>query len=408
MPETTQELTRVYIDESGGLMGAGLSDRFYVITAILVFKGEEQRLEDGIREVCKRHRSGATLKSSDIGGRDELRLKCLQDICKLPFVYIALAVDKQRLTKGSGLQYRRSRYKYLHERLNQYLSQSYSPVTIVIDKHGTEEFQQGCCAYFEKKHQKNLFAPIDFRYVEDQTEPCVQLADFIGGTLLQCIDPKKRTTFFEQYRNLLRDKESLLAFFPSGYMQTSGPTPPGACPDIEKLRVLLNNKAYRFLEEHENDADEKRKMQVHTLRRLYDVSSFESEDQRSIFSGKLISELRDQGYQLSPRAFTGEVIGGLRRDGIIISGSPSGYKLALSLEDINEYLDHDRNIIVPMLKKLILARRTPREGINFDILIDPRYFVLKNLIDVISANDMEAFGSDHEPDVETIRFLQDS
>lgn len=405
MPETTQELTKVYIDESGGLMGADSSDRFYVITAILVFKGEEQLLEDGIREVCRLHRNGATLKSSKIGGRDELRLKCLQGICRLPFVYIALAVDKQRLMTGTGLQYRKSRYKYLHERLNQYLSQSYSPVTIVIDNHGTEEFQQGCCAYFEKKHQKNLFGTIDFRYVEDQSEPCVQLADFIGGTLLQCVDPKKRTSYFQQYRTLLQNKESLLAFFPSGYMQASGPTPPGVCPDVEKLRALLNNKAYSFLEQHENDTDEKRKMQVYTLRRLYDVSSFESADQRSIFSDQLIRELRDQEYQLSPRAFTGDVIGGLRKEGIIISGSPSGYKLALSLEDINEYLDHDRNIIVPMLQKLTLARRTPREGINFDILIDARYSVLKILIEAIGANDMESFGSEHELDVETIKFL---
>ena len=408
MPETTQELTKVYIDESGGLMGARSSDRFYVITAILVFKGEEQRLDDGIREICKHHRSGATLKSSDIGGRDELRLKCLQDICRLPFVYIALAVDKQRLSKGTGLQYRKSRYKFLHERLNQYLSQSYSRITIVIDKHGTEEFQQGCCAYFEKKHQRNLFGTIDFRYVEDQTEPCVQLADFIGGTLLHCIDRKKQTAFSEQYRNLLKSKESLLAFFPSGYMQASGLTPPGVCPDVEKLRLLLNNKAYAFLERYANDADVKRIMQVYTLRRLYDVSSFESEDQRSVFSGKLIRELKDKGYELSPRAFTGDVIGGLRREGIIISGSPSGYKLALKLEDINEYLDHDRNIIIPMLQKLALARRTPREGINFDILNDPRYSVLKKLVEAIAANAMETFGSEGEPDVETIKFLQDS
>ena len=99
------------------------------------------------------------------------------------------------------------------------------------------------------------------------------------------------------------------------------------------------------------------------------------------------------------------MIGGLRKEEIIISGSPSGYKLALSLEDINEYLDHDRNIIVPMLQKLTLARRTPREGINFDILIDARYSVLKILIEAIGANDMESFGSEHELDVETIKFL---
>lgn len=408
MSTTMPELVRVYIDETGGVMGTKTSDRFYIATAILVFEGTEHLLAEGIRKVRDRYISGAPLKSSRIGGRNKLRLACLTELCRLPFVYIALIVDKRRLSDGSGLKYRKSRYKFLHDRLNQYLLHNLLPVEIVIDQYGSEEFEESCRAYFEKKNQTRFFGRTEFKFVKDEDVPGVQLADFIGGTLLQCVDPVKRSEFYDQYRPLLQTKESLLAFFPSGFIDSPGSIPPGANPDAEALRRLLNNKACSFLERHENDVDEKKKMQVYTLRRLFDASSFESEDRRSIFSDQLIQELKEQEFQVSPRSFTGEVIGGLRREGVIISGSSTGYKLALTLDDIREYLQHDKSIILPMLQKLAMAQRTTREGINFDILQDPQYAVLRKLVGSMETHDLEAFGTEPEPDVEKIEFMKDS
>ena len=85
-------------------------------------------------------------------------------------------------------------------------------------------------------------------------------------------------------------------------------------------------------------------------KRLFDASEYEETTRRYIYADELIEHLRKCGWTIGKRSFTEEVIGGLRKENIIIAGSPIGYKLALSLEDVNEYLEQARKSFFPCLK----------------------------------------------------------
>ena len=100
-----------------------------------------------------------------------------------------------------------------------------------------------------------------------------------------------------------------------------------------------------------------------------------------------------------------EIIGGLRRAGIIISGSQNGYKLALSLKDIDEYLEHDKTIIIPMLSKLRSAQTNVRALIGYNIL-SGAYSDLEPLVDVLKERTLVAYTE--EPDIENIKLVEDN
>ena len=47
----------------------------------------------------------------------------------------------------------------------------------------------------------------------------------------------------------------------------------------------------------------------------------------------------------------------MRDYGIIISGTAKGYRLATTLEQVRDYISHNKDIIFPMLKRLNIARQ---------------------------------------------------
>ena len=99
------------------------------------------------------------------------------------------------------------------------------------------------------------------------------------------------------------------------------------------------------------------------------------------------------------------MIGGLRYKGIIIAGSPNGYKLALNLEDINNYLAHDNNIVFPMLDKLKLARDQVNALIGHNIL-GGEYESFDLLINALTTDQIRKYTA--EPDVEKIQMIEDT
>lgn len=397
---------RVFIDETGSVAGSSQGDFFYVCTAIIVPEGREKELAEGIRQICTRKRHGSPLKSSSVGGRHELRLEYLRELCALPFSYFALITDKRRLDETSGLRYKPSRYKFIHGKLNQILRGAIKKMELVIDEHGTEEFQNGCIRYFEKHNEPNLFSGVSVRYARDEDEPILQLADFIGGSLLACFDPSRKSKWSGSIRDVIKKHEAGIDFFPIRRMEEPGSSEASDVPDAEKLWVFLNNTAYDFLAANENASDEKVEMQVLALKRLYLTSRFEEPSRRCLFSDDLMRELQENGFQVSRRSFTGEVIGGLRRAGIIISGSPDGYKLALTQADIAEYLNHDLSIVEPMLEKLARAKQAVVLGMNYDILQGKQFETLSRLVSALGDFKLDEYGKGPEPDVEHITMIE--
>ena len=95
----------------------------------------------------------------------------------------------------------------------------------------------------------------------------------------------------------------------------------------------------------------------------------------------------------------------MRRANIIIAGSPIGYKLALSIDDVNEYLEHDKKIILPMLDKLSKARKNILMLMKYDILQSPEYKDLNILINALSENNLNEYAKMEEYDIDTASSL---
>ena len=145
-------------------------------------------------------------------------------------------------------------------------------------------------------------------------------------------------------------------------------------------------------------------MQFQTLNRLFIARNYEEPADQWIFSEDLRRDLTEQNFEISKRAFTVKIIGGLRYKGIIIAGSPSGYKLALNLDDITNYLAHDSNIVFPMLSKLKLARDEIMSLAGYNILAG-EYQNFDAILTQLSAEQIRQYVE--EPDVEKMEMIKD-
>ena len=404
MPGYSNTAYWVYVDEFGTVNIQDPSSELYIEVAVFIKDEERLTLENGIEEICQELCGGAELKSSRVGGDNAKRLKYLNKIGNLPFQYYALICNKKLISEGSGLIYKKSCYKNLHKQLNQMLQTLPGNVHFLIDKYGSPDFENSCKVYFEKATMGLIIhADFSFDYVDDKNNRVVQLADFIAGSLSYCFDKKKKDAVYSpSFRTILKKHELELFCYPRQQRAVSN-VPPSVQDEsfADDLRDRLYNQASRFLEENEDNDDECVQMQWHTLKRLFDASELEDKELRYIYADKLIEHLKSYGYVIGKRNFTVDVIGGLRRADIIIAGSPDGYKLALSLDDVNEYLEHNKEIILPMLHKLAKARNNIRMLMSYDILENAEYADLKELIEKLSESKLDNYAMADKFDVDS-------
>lgn len=401
----TTPTMHVFIDESGTVMSGARESNLYICTAVIVSENNKQAVIDGLFGLIKKHKLGTILKSSSIGSNNQRRIAILRDLMSLDFSYLFLLTDKSKFLPDSPLEkYKKIRYKFLHKKLNWILEEKNYNLKVIIDKHGSDEFQKECLKYYQKNTQTLFSGTLDIDYADDKDEVILQIADFIGGSLMYCFDKDRKGEHSEQIRQILQRKEVGCEFFPRGTFSTIDTRPIPAADLEEQLYRQLYNNATLFLDKTEESSDELEQMQYQTLNRLFIARCYEEPSHQWIYSEDLYEDLKEQSFDISKRAFTVKVIGGLRYKGIIIAGSPNGYKLALNLEDINNYLAHDNNIVFPMLDKLKLARDQVNALIGHNIL-GGEYESFDLLINALTTDQIRKYTD--EPDVEKIQMIED-
>jgi hypothetical protein len=234
----------------------------------------------------------------------------------------------------------------------------------------------------EKKGVPSLFQQFEHKFADSKHEPLIQLADLVAGSLSYCFDPLKQTEYSLKFRELLRPRELSIQCWP--WQATFDSTYDSSLEISDtQIREPLTKRVITFLKKYENSIDDDRRMQFITLDHLLFARQFESRERQAIYAETLIARLKAAGFQeLSSRAFLSRVIGKIRDEGIILAGSTDGYRLALSVEDIREYLLHDGTIIGPMLARIQKAKESvvqDTEG-KLDILDAPAFLCLKKLI----------------------------
>ena len=87
---------------------------------------------------------------------------------------------------------------------------------------------------------------------------------------------------------------------------------------------------------------------------------------------------------MSSQQFRMKIIAKIRDNGVIIASSPNGYKLPASIAEVCDFINHGRNVILPMLSRLKICNETIRVATNNKInLFDKvEYKDLAQILDI--------------------------
>jgi len=379
-----QEWLSAYIDESGtnelDTSKPGVSHLF-ICVAIVVDEPKKATCEDAVRWMSKEFCGGAEIASKRIGGDHKRRLKHLEIIKSLPFGYYALIINKERILKDSGLSHKRSFYKFINRMLYDRLKKSGKSLSIIADQVGGKDFMDSFAPYLEEHGMPTLFQNWTHSFADSSQTPLIQLADLVAGTLAYCFDSAKKCSYSSQFRELLRPCEAGIQCWPLSL--DINPSVSNQSSEIgDTFRNAMSKRVVDFINENEDSDDVDRKMQVITLNNLLFAARFEEREKQAVVSDKLIAKLQAEGFdELGKQAFQSRIIGKIRDEGIILAGASDGYRLALSIEDVRDYLDHDRNVIEPMLSRMVKARESVLVDTarGHDILDDINYQCLRSI-----------------------------
>ncbi len=355
----------------------------FICVAVVVDSAGLTETDAAVRQMSTDLCGGAEIASKRIGGDHKRRLQFLERIQNLPFGYFALVINKDKLPKDSGYQFKRSFYKNINAMLYEKLARTGDSIKIVADRIGGAEFMASFGPYLQSRGLPSLFQQCPQVFADGAVTPLIQLADLIAGTLSYCFDPERKGEHSRQFRDILRHRESGIQCWPwdreSALEHDDSPSTYDS-----QLRKSMQVRVARFLDKFENEPEAERQMQVITLKELLFARQFEDRDRQAIVADVLMERLNQAGHlQLGKQAFQSRVIGRLRDEGIILAGTSDGYRLAWSEKDIRDYLDHDQTIIEPMLHRMLTARDSVRSDTagHLDILDQEKYQRLKKIAD---------------------------
>ncbi len=374
-----------FIDECGNF-GFDFSkegtSKYYTLCAVVVEDSKLSSLHNVFNDVKKNNGfAGTEMKSSSIGYDNKRRSRIISQLLPIEFRVVVLISDKQAFTRESPLtEYKKSFIKFLHQRLYERLYHVYPKLKIIEDETGSTEFQESFKKYVAtRRPQFNLFNEYDFDYCNSKDELLVQLADFVGGSINHSlIDPNA-----PNYVEMLKGKILLRDDFPSKkepYWGSAKPEDYKYNSDIYALSVKCAND---FIAKYAGDTSDEKRIQVAFLQYLLfhvqNISPF-----RYLYSDQIISTLQEYTEQhISRNYLYRHVIAPLRDEGVIITSSPRGYKIPISVDDIITYLNSTHTIVSPMLHRIDICRRLILQQTenSLDILDNPAFLRYKKYFD---------------------------
>ena len=208
-------MERIYaFTDEYGSFGWKLEDKnvstHFIITAIIV---EESKV-DSVRSVADKIRQQyfqtGEMKSKKVGKDHVRRCKILSEILKLDIAIFPVVISKQGLKSYKGLQFKKSFYKFLNDKVHFELRRAFSCLTVIADELGTNEYMESFKKYFEEHSEPmNLLGESNLMFSDSKGDVLIQLADFISGTLAYVYDDHKKDSNAPNYLKMLAPKLTL-------------------------------------------------------------------------------------------------------------------------------------------------------------------------------------------------------
>jgi len=381
------QTTFAYIDESGNTdldTQKNGASKYFIIVAIVVSPDKKEKLTSDIEKLKKKYFQTGEIKSSGVGNNTTRRTKILNAINELDFKFYALAVDKERISKDSGFQYKRSFLKNLNGKLFSLLFTSYLDIQIIADEHGSEEYKESFKKYIEKNHKPDMFYKAKFDLVNSKSEILVQLSDFIVGTLAKIYEKKSSPELDESYIKLISTKALDVSEWPTRY-QAYFPKD----VTLDDYHQLIHRHALgladKYIYDNEKSKEEDTPIRVATLRHIVFTSRLI--DKNKYVSGDSIIEyLQEAGHgKVTKYTLRSKIIAPLRDNGVIITSSSKGYKIPCDFNDMETFVNKVDSVVKPYISRLAGARRSlviASKG-EVDILKGPNFPHLVDFIDIL-------------------------
>lgn len=364
-------MERIYafIDESGAfgwdLQNPSVS-KYFILTAVIV---EESKLKDVLQEADKIRLSffqTGEMKSNKISKNFDRRAKVLTEISKLDCKFFPLICDKAKLANENfkGLQFKQTFYKFLNNIIDTELTKAYSKLTIVLDATGSNDFIESFKNYMKSKViLPDLFGESEIELRDSKSNALIQVADIISGTLQYVYDKSKNIPPEYDFLKIIEKQLIRIEIYPRTFENYNIETYALASEYDMEIANICFQRAKEFIYKNENKySDIDIKAQVLTLKYL--LFRFMNNNSRGYISTKeLIHHLNYCGIdQMSEYHFRTKIIGRLRDYDVIIASSPKGYKIPSNKQDLINFMEHNRTIILPMLSRLKRCRNLIQLG----------------------------------------------
>jgi hypothetical protein len=384
------EPLHIFVDEYGtnSLNTTGATTpNLFIMVAIYVKDSDLINIGNALNNLSNQLCNGSEIRSNRIGSNHTRRKRFLNQICEFDFKYRALIVNKKSIDKKSGLKFKKTFYKFVAKIFYTETSNAGIPVSIYADEIGSKEYMGSFESYFETQGLPDLFTRYSFCFIDSKENRLIQLADFIAGTLGYCFDETKKSNGSVNYRNLLKQKEINIQTWP--LIKSTSSAREEFYDNDQYIQALLTNRAIEFIKSYsKNESSALEKCQALVVESLLFSRYFEDAGLNDIYADELIRKIQNEGYfSLTKQQLASQIIGPIRDYGIILVGSHRGYRLAFSINDICEYLDHDARIIEPMLSRISRAKAS-LNGEN--IFVDSTHLGLKNLVETYEQNRIDS------------------
>lgn len=366
-----------YLDECGSYSPKAAvleQERLFIVAAVLIKESDIKIVEEKLKEISQKEFSGNEIKSSNIKGKHERRVRILKQVMGLPFNVLCLVVDKTEIISDHGItKNKKYFYEFLNNIIYHELRSAYPILSIVTDMVGNPEFAIEFADYV-RTHRRplDLFDHEDIAVVDSKKVLPIQLADIMAGTLSYIYEESKSKTVPREinYLNIIIGKLQKVKFFPKSYDDSLFQHSEGDANYSPEIAQIAYRKAEQFIQDNSKSTDESIKRQIFFIEYLLFRFKYNPK-RRYIPTKELLNAIENATLgRISEQTFRRNVIGSLRDKGIIISSSPRGYKLPSSEREIYDYYNHVNGVVLPMIHRVNLCNETLRlaSGDNKDYL----------------------------------------
>lgn len=375
-----------YIDEFGAFgynfENEGCSTHF-IITAIIVDENDISEIKQKVDEIRNKYFPNGEIKSSRIGKDHHKRISIINELKVLPFKIFALVCDKRNIYEQSGLRFKQSFYKFINNLAYQELRTSFSNLVITADEVGENDYLKSFAKYIrEREVPLSLFDKSLFRFENSKDNLIIQVADIVAGSLAYNYDEhKKKKADGYNYKSVLASKILMIKEFPQTFENFNVRQNVLDSNYNDKIADICYRKAKHFIKNHKDSEELEVKQQIAVLDYL--LFRFMNRSPRKYIPTKeLINQLCYLGFErMSIQAFRARIIAKLRDNEVVISSSPDGYKIPSSEEELENFMNRGKTIILPMLSRLKKCNDIIKMGTSGDIDLFKRaeYQVLANM-----------------------------